>query len=37
MYLFTKNLKNKQLNKKLNAKEIRPFLIKQMLSNGINY
>ena len=35
MYLFTKNLKNKRLNKKLNTKETGLFLIKQILFMSI--
>ena len=37
MYLFTKNFKNKRLSKKLYAKKIEPFLIKQVLFNDVNY
>ena len=37
MYVHTKNFKNKKPNKKLDAKKIKPFLIKQILPNNINY
>ena len=35
--MHIKNLKNKKLNKKLDAKKIKLFLIKQILFNNINY
>ena len=35
--MHTKNFKNKKPNKKLDAKKIELFLIKQVLLNDINY
>ena len=37
MYVFIKSFKNKKLNKKLDAKKIKLFLVKKILFNGVNY
>ena len=37
VYVHIKSFRNKKLNKKLNAKKIGLFLVKQVLLNNINY